>query len=69
MCLFLLLKIYLGVAIFKCSQKVFYKNYGAGLCSFWIGQFIAFVAASKTRPNKQSLTFQEKRQAYIIYQK
>ena len=54
MCLFLLLKIYLGVAIFKCSQKVFYKNYGAGLCSFWIDQFIAFVAASKTRPNKQS---------------
>ena len=48
----LLLKINTLVAIFKCLQKIFYKEKKL-VFGVWIVQFIVFVAASNTRPNEQ----------------
>ena len=40
------------VAIFKCLQKIVYKEKQL-VFEVWIVQFIFFVAASNTRPNEQ----------------
>ena len=48
----LLLKIYTLVAIFKCLQKIVYKEKKL-VFEVLIVQFIYFVAASNTRPNGQ----------------
>ena len=41
------------VAIFKCLQKIFYKEKKL-VFWVWIVQFISFWAASNTRPNEQN---------------
>ena len=48
----LLLKINTLVAIFKCLQKILYKEKKL-VFWVWIVQLIVFVAASNTRPNEQ----------------
>ena len=48
----LLLKINTLVAIFKCLQKIFYKEKKL-VFGVWIVQFIVFVAVSNTITNEQ----------------